>query len=517
MADTNSYGGYGAGGVTAGYGSGGYVSPNTTPAMPQENPVAVSSASQAALEELRALPRTLMGGTEAMRSAGRAYAPQHPAESDGSYNTRISTTVLFGAFSQTVGKQAGKMFAKPVVLVDADPLMEEFANDVDGEGRSITAFLNDEAKEGFVDGISYLLVDFPTIAEGSTQADVNLLGARPYWVLVRACQVKGVKSQNIGGQQVPTQFRFVETVEEDIDEFTTQSIEQIRVLDIGGFYRVYRKVVDDDGDEDWRVVTEGRASWVEIPVIPIYVNRTGFFEGKPPLRELAELNAEHWASSSEQRRALSFLRFAMLALIGAVASKSNPVTVEIGPDKVINLPAGGDAKYIEHNGQGIKAGADDLSAIEQRMQSVGMEIRVENAGEVTATASAIDSAESNAALKAVAKGIEAAAQQAMRITGEFLRTTQVGTVKVYDEFAENVIGVPLDFVNLYNAGVLSRETTWDELVRRHFLDDDFDPKLEAERLAQESEQMAALQGSPLDLNGGQQPSQLQEQQLPGAA
>lgn len=483
-----------------------YLSPNSVPSPGSgvtENPVALPSSKQQNLEMLRALPRTLMEGTDAMRAAGKAYAPQHPAESDGSYATRIATTTLYGAFSQAVVKQAGKLFEKPVTLVDADDAMVKFADDVDGEGRTLTAFLNDATKEGFVDGVAYLLVEYPVIPAGATQADVNNMGARPYWVLVRACQVLGWKSIPLAGSQVLTQFRFVEEVEEEINEFVVECVKQIRVLDIGGFYRIYRKVKDKEGKEDWRIHEEGRASWEFIPVVPLYTNRTGFFEGKPPLRELAELNAEHWASSSEQRRALSFLRFAMLAVIGASTSKSNPVDVTIGPDKIINLPAGGDAKYVEHNGQGIKAGADDLDAIEKRMQTAGMELRIENAGQVTATASAIDSQESNAALKAVAKGVEASATEAMAIAAAFLRANP-GIVKVYDEFAEAAEGGASDFIGLFGAGLVSRETVWDELVRRHVLDDDFDPVLEAERLDQEAQRMAALQGAALDLDSQQQ-------------
>lgn len=481
--------------------SNGYISPNVLPPSGgQENPVALPSGKQRELEDLRALPRALMGGTPTMREAGRTYAPQHPAESDEGYAVRIGTTVLYGAFSQTVTRQAGKLFEKPITIVDGDDVIQTFVLDVDGEGRSLTSFMNDAVKDGFVDGIAYLMVEFPVIPEGATQADVLLMRARPYWVLIRACQVLGWKSMNVGGNQVLTQFRFMELVEEPIDEFSTECIEQIRVLDVGGFFRTYRKKKDSTGKEDWMIDKEGRASWFDIPVIPIYINRTGFFEAKPPLRELAELNQEHWASSSEQRRALSFLRFAMLAVIGANNSKT-ATPIEIGPDKILNLPVGGDAHYVEHNGQGIRAGLEDLDAIEKRMQSTGMELRIENAGQVTATASAIDSTESNAALKAVAKGVEAAVNQALAISGEFLRVANTGTAKVYDEFAEEAEGSTNEFVALYGSGLVSRETVWDELVRRHVLDEDFDPALEAERLAQEAERMAALQGAPLELGG----------------
>jgi len=63
--------------------------------------------------------------------------------------------------------------------------------------------------------------------------------------------------------------------------------------------------------------------------------------------------------------------------------------------------AGADAKYLEHTGAGIKAGFDDLAAIEKRMEQASMTVRVENAGRVTATAAAINSEDANAGLKAI--------------------------------------------------------------------------------------------------------------------
>ena len=36
----------------------------------------------------------LLGGTEAMRAAGKAYLPQWPREEDDSYQTRLGTSTL---------------------------------------------------------------------------------------------------------------------------------------------------------------------------------------------------------------------------------------------------------------------------------------------------------------------------------------------------------------------------------------------------------------------------------------
>ena len=55
---------------------------------------------------------------------------------------------------------------------------------------------------------------------------------------------------------------------------------------------------------------------------------------------------------------------------------------------------------------------------------------------VTATAAAIDSAESNAALKAVAHALEDALETALQMTADYVGLGEGGGVEVYDEFAE---------------------------------------------------------------------------------
>jgi hypothetical protein len=119
------------------------------------------------------------------------------------------------------------------------------------------------------------------------------------------------------------------------------------------------------------------------------------------------------------------------------------------------------------------------------MQSAGMSLRIENAGKITATASAINTAESTAGLKAAAKGIENALNQALAWTCQMLRVTEV-TCNVYDEFGEDPpVGDLATLTQLRTLGELTRPTLWRELVRRHVLDNDFDPEEEQIELDKE--------------------------------
>jgi len=261
-----------------------------------------------------------------------------------------------------------------------------------------------------------------------------------------------------------------------------------------GHWRLYeRQEVNAMGDKKWVLKEEGASSLPYVPLVPVYINRTAYMEGAPPLRTLAELNQEHWISSSEQRRALSFARFAMLLLKGFGSAKENPGIV-VAPDKILYGSVDADAKYIEHGGAGIEAGRKDIEDIERRMQSSGMELRVENAGSVTATAAAIDSAETNAGLKAVAKGIEDSIEQALQITADIMRLPTGGEVEVNDDFGNNVIAGNVSELSLLRGGGnISQPTLWEELKRRGVLDEDFDAEAEQVLLAAEVEQQMAQQ------------------------
>lgn len=463
------------------------------------------------LTEQRSLARTLMGGTKAMRDAAEKFTPKHPAESADSYKARLDSSVLFGAFADAIQKQTGKMFVEPVQLDDSvSERIKTFCENVDGEGTALTPFAFDLAKEGMCDGVSFILIDSPTLPANATVADEQQLGAQPYWVLVRADDVLSVRSEFMLGKRRLTQFRYREIVQEPDGDFTSKRVERVRVIEPGRF-RVYEQRKTADGRMVWQLIQDGTTSWSDVKVVPFYANRVGYMEGSPPFQCLAELNLEHWISCTENRHALTFLRFAMLCITGATAKIDE---VEIGPDKLIKLsnPAAR-AGYVEHSGAGIDSGFKDLERIEKSMASAGVQLTVENAGQVTATSAAIDSAEMNAGLRAVAKALEDALESALAHTAEIMREAPPD-VTVYDDFAEEPPPGEEDFLlKMRVANEMSQETLWDELKRRHILDEDFDPDEEKKRLDSETPPTLKL-GPPAQFQPGQPPQPSGQPQPP---
>lgn len=447
-------------------------------------PIDTPSARYQELEEPRQLPRTLMGGTMAMREAGKTFTPDHPAEDDPDYNLRLNSTTLYNGLADTVKKMVGKVFQKPIIINnDVPSQIEDLLSNIDGQGRNLTSFAMDSFKESMVDGVNFIYVDFPHVQENdqgfATALDQQLQGARPSSIIINAENLIGWKSDNIGGVQQLTEVRIKETVsvENPDDEYTENQVDQIRLLQ-RGYFEVWRKVEKISTSDEWYLFEQGNTSLDYIPIVPVYTNRVGFYEGEPPLSPLAELNLEHWISSGEQRHALTLARFAMIIVTGAPTKSDGTKNIQkISPNQVIEIEEV-NAKWgmVETAGNGITQGFIDVENIEKRMQHCGMTVRVQTAAGVTATAAQIDSEDADSALMAAATSLEDSLIKMLDIFADYMGLPTGGTVKVNTAFAaKKPEGTTEDILKIYVAGdLLSKECALKELKRRNVLSEDLD-------------------------------------------
>jgi len=464
------------------------------------NNIAKPSKRYIELEEKRDLSRTLCEGTEEMIEAGQKYMPKHPAEELDNYKVRLQSTTLYSGYAQTLQKMCGKVFSKPVTInPDIPPQLLETLNNIDGQGRNITSFLFDVLFKGLQDGISFIFVDYTNIEqpeEGSpplTALDVKNMGARSTAILYDSSQIIGWESENIVGVQTLTCVRIKECVtEQGDDEWTEKEIEQIRVLRPGSF-ELWRKT-EQVGNiaTDWILHKEGTTALDYIPLHPFYTNRTGYFEGLPPLQSLAELNKQHWNSSSEQVQALTFARFAMMVFSGLQPDDN---IGKVGPNQIIRLP-NADSKWglIETAGKGIEAGRQDIEDIEKRMLSAGMTARVETKSGVTATASAIDSKDADSILMAWATALEDCANQMLWFMADYEGLASGGTVEINKSFAmDKPEGSAADLINAAEKNLISKETFLIEFKRHGIISESIDILKELNRIKEEANLLLSMQ------------------------
>lgn len=442
------------------------------------------------MHDLAVLPRTLMGGTKAMRKAGVTYLPMEAAESPAAYKSRLDRSTLFNAFRKTVKDMTGKVFAKPVVLTDNVPTaLKAHAENIDLAGRHVNVFAKDCFFDAMQSGIGYILTDMPaSLTTGSgrngevTAKDELTTGVRPYLCYVKVEDLIGWKTEIIAGVVTLTQVRIRETATVPVDNFADQSIEQIRVL-TPGTWEVWRKSDDGVDKGKWVRFQFGTTKLTKIPLAPIYINRTGFMMGEPPLEDLADLNVAHWQSQSDQRNILHVARVPILFGAGFQEGDS----VEIGASRMVRTsdPAA-KLQYVEHTGAAITSGRDDLKDLEFQMQTQGLQLLVPQPGGKSATGEILDNAKENSPLAMMATSLGDALEQSFGFMADFmgLGADAGGEIEVNKEFGvTNATDIP-NIINAYQAGLIDAQTGIDELKRRGFLSDSVDAETVLDNLSE---------------------------------
>jgi hypothetical protein len=443
-----------------------------------------------------ALCNALMGGTRAMRAAGEKYLPRFAAETQEAYDKRLARTVLTNYFRETLDKLTAKPFSKPIILGDDVP--EEIAGkrgrsgeagkggwveNIDLAGNHLDVFAREVFRAGWRDGVTHILVDSTGTGQTITRHEERSVGVRPYLVHILAANVLGWRHEIIGGKPVLTQVRIREVTTEPLGEFGETTVTRVRVLTPGAYY-----VYEEDKDGNWFVRDDlsGVTSLPYIPLVTFYGGKTGFMCGRSPLIDLAHLNVAHWQSSSDQRNILTTSRFAMLAASGY--NKDLDGEVVVGPNRVLTTSdPNGKWYYVEPAGAAIAAGRQDLKDLQEDMAMVGLQMMLPRTGSVTATGRALDAAENNSTVQALASGLADCLEQALQIMADWAGLEGGGSVSVNKDFGLSLQQAQdaANLIALRNSGDISRATLWAELKRRGLLADDFDPEAETSRLEDE--------------------------------
>lgn len=343
------------------------------------NNVAEPGPSWKALAPDLEMIHDLMGGTRHMRGAGLRWLPKEHSESWEAWHVRLNRSVLFNGLARTVAALSGRPFSQDVTVKNAHPLIQQFCQNVDGRGCSLTTFAGHLLRLMLRDGLAYLLVD--------SKPD----GGLPYCVMIEASQMIGIRRNP--DHQSFTQIRIREQVMKQTGTFADDWQDQIRVIEVGK-WMLFK--ADDRRRSEWICHDQGEMDIAHIPVVECAVNPDHTMLATPPLLDLAWLNMAHWQSSSDQRHILHIARVPILFARGMEASESQ---IDIGPNRLIMAEdSTADIKFVEHSGAAIAAGRQDLLDLEEKMAVMGLDLIARRPGQPTATARAIDRAQSNAFL-----------------------------------------------------------------------------------------------------------------------
>jgi hypothetical protein len=453
--------------------------------------VAKRSAKAEMMAAACAKGRALMGGTAAMRKAGKTYLPKFPAESEAAYSERLALSWLFNGYRKTVRDMAGRVFAKSVEVGEGAPeQLSIWCENIDLAGRDLSTFARAVFEDGVDAGISYIMVDAPPRNGTETQAQAATRNLRPYLIHLEVESILGWKSEPIDNVQTITQLRILEEVHEPDakDEFAQVVVQQVRVLDrLDGTVqtRIYRKAQSAGSQDEWQLHGEPTFSGLpEITVVPFYANRAGFFAGAPLLDDLADVNIAHWQSQSDQRNILHYARVPILFAAGRTEGEGQTV---IAVGQMIET-ANENAKltWVEHSGQAIGAGRQDLKDLEFQMEAHGLQLLV--AQSQSATGATLDAAKETSILAMTADQLKDALEQALIWMAAYGGLGDVAPeVKVNKEFGAGMMTAQelQLLLNAVGTGDLSRETFLGELARRGMIAPDINVPDEIDRILAE--------------------------------
>lgn len=416
-----------------------------------------------------ALIDALMGGTGAMRTAGKKHLPQWPAEDAKAYQARLGTATLFPAYARTVSVLTGKPFSKPLTIgEDVPPRIAAWLEDVDLQHRNLHTFAAEVCQEGLAYGLCGILVDCPQSGGARSVAQEKVAGIRPYMLHIRPQNILGWRAQLVNGSRVLTQLRLLEAVEVDDGEFGTATIEQVRVLEIGR-WATYRKASDFNLDT-WMLYEEGVTSLKVIPFVPVYGKRVDFMIGTPPMLELAHANVEHWQSKSDQQTILHVARVPVM--FGKVLGEAEFV---IGAGTFIEAAdKESDLKYVEHSGKAIEAGRLSILDLEDRMRQTGAELLVIKPGNVTVAETLSDNELGMCDLQRIMQAAEDGIDAALGFMAAWVGEKDGGHVSIYRDFGAATLAessAALLF-EMCSVGKLSNATLYSELKRRGVISPD---------------------------------------------
>jgi hypothetical protein len=468
-----------------------YQSPLSFGLNPDKSDDAVDAPSLAYMRMAEAWPLILdlMGGTRAMRVAGKRWLPMEQRETELNYAARLGRSVLYGAFKDTVLKLSSKPFSQPITMEEAgdSEVIAALYENADMQGRTLTAFARDIYEDGVTYGLGHILVDYPAIGRTLTLAEEREMGVRPYFCRIHPTDLIGWKSEKgSSGETMLTEIRFKERGVRQTGQFGEEVTERVRVISTDAF-AVYEKAADAD---EYTLIDEGTHTMGHIPLVTFYCNRTEFMEAQPPLEDLAWLNLAHWQSLSDQRNILRFARVGILFASGLLDEEVEQ-GISIGPTQLISS-SNPEAKmqYVEHSGASVEAGERDLAQLEARMETLGLAPFMERTGRQTATGRVLDEARTQSAVQTWIRSLEDALEHAMAHAGHWIgeELPEDFAINVFSDFSVSASrdGDAKLLLDMRKSGMISHTTFLHEIKRRGVLADSVDPEAEEDMIGEEA-------------------------------
>lgn len=437
----------------------------------------------------------ILDGEEAVKARGRKYLPKFPDEEETDFEFRLTVAKFTNIYRDVVEGLATKPFQDEIGLLGGEKRPQElkdFAEDVDGFGSNLTTFAALTFFNAINYGIDWIFVDYPTVRnpENVTVAEAKQKNLKPFWVHILGKNVLEVQTRMEGSKQIITYFRCQEPGFGNEPMHVREFVE----TDDGVEWTLYVKVKNDNGEDEFVVVDEGKLSINFIPIVPFITGRRDgkSFKVYPPMRDAADLQITLYQNESALEYIKVLACYPMLATDGTKApvdAEGKPIKLRVGPNRVIygvqkGNGDGGTWQYVEPQANSLEFLQKNIDKTKNDLRELGRQPLTALSTQLTTVTTSIAAGKAKSAVTAWAYALKDALENALAITMKWMGIDYQPEINVYTGF-DNVLDDGSDIEELGKArerGDISVETYWDELKRRKILSPEFDVEEERKRL-----------------------------------
>jgi len=448
---------------------------------------------------------------EVSRSVRSRYLPQEVGEPKDAYHGRIGRSSYPSTYRDAIRSFAGLL--SRFQMSEPPTTLEASQNDVDMRGSSLRRFLSDVDQFVLRDGAAAILVEMPPADPGVTSKIEEIKsGRRPYLIALERSQVINWRSHLSGGREV-LDLVVVRLEQETPDGDYGSKTEEVFMVMVPGAYRKVCLKVTKAGQYMEEVLEEGQTSLSEIPLVWIGATTNTIGSSDVAMDALAQLSIEHMQLRSDLAELIHKCALPAGVRIGdSLLPDGSPKPLTIGPNSVLDLPEGGEFKWAEISGGSLQRHQEEVLHVEKLMKEASLSFLWGDGGNRTATEAALASSQVSSQVRALIEGKLSAFRQLMHFW------TQYSGEKLHPEagisLSDSLIGKPMEandvaqLTNLNVNGLISHQTTLEELQRGGILDPDLNVEEEIERIREEKEAaveeaqammgMGAIPASPTD-------------------
>ena len=412
-----------------------------------------------------------------LKDCKQTYLPKEAKEPPQAYKNRLMRSHFDNRFTPALKGYAG-LLTEYGFTDEIAASIELAEQNIDLQGNDLQTFFCNVDELALRDGGCGVLVEYqPEDLSIVSNRDLIESNRRPYLVAIERRNILNWRIEYVNGQPTIAQVTIQHCDRVSDGLFGVRDVTRYRVL-TPGYYHVY-ELIANKGTFTKVLIDEGATSLDEVPLIWYSVSDSTWFEPSPPFLNLARLNIEHLQKRSSLNEVLHKINLPVPVRKGAKpVPGTNPPQMPgltIGPNSLVDIPETGDFFFAEPTGNAIAATQVDIAKLEASMDRVSLSFLTGGENAKTATEVVLDTAQTQATIKSMARRKESASQRLFGFWAAYTGEPTGGSIDI-NESVLQVPATPQEVQVILDAmGVqISRELGLRMLLDRRWLPDDTD-------------------------------------------